>query len=231
MSALQAAAVLFDLDGTLVDTAPDMAGALNDLRAERGLDPLPYASLRPLVSHGSRALVDLGLAPQNDEQRAEDIAQFLTVYASRVARDSALFDGMAALLAALEAAAVPWGVVTNKPAHLSEALLEALALTARCAVLIGGDTLALRKPHPLPLVHAATHIGVPANACVYVGDAERDVRAGRAAGMTTMAAAWGYLQDDERPAEWGADFVVQDVATLHRLLVADGREETRRAGH
>lgn len=218
MSALVPAAVLFDLDGTLVDTAPDMAGALNDLRRRRALDALPYATLRPLVSHGSRALVERGLAPADEAQMMASIEEFLDTYGRRVARESTLFEGMDALLIALEASAVPWGVVTNKPGALSAALMDQLALAQRCGVLIGGDTLRQRKPHPMPLLHAADALGVAANRCLYVGDAARDINAGRAAGMTTVAAAYGYILHDDRVDGWGADYIVHGVDELRQLI-------------
>lgn len=218
MSAPAHAAVLFDLDGTLIDTAPDMGGALNDMLAARGAPPLPPATLRPLVSHGSRALVTRGFAPADEAATRSLIEEFLAVYATRVARHSALFEAMPELLAALEQRGIIWGVVTNKPEGLSIALMDALALRDRSAVLIGGDTLSERKPHPMPMLHAAQQIEVPATRCVYVGDADRDIRAGRAAGMTTVAAGYGYILDDDCATRWGADYLVNSVVELHDLL-------------
>lgn len=207
-------AVLFDLDGTLVDTAPDMAGALNDMRETRGLTPMPYDELRPRVSHGSRALVEHGFDPADEATTQQLIQEFLTVYGGRVATASQLFDGMESLLASLESRRIPWGVVTNKPGDLSDALLHALELTPRMAVHIAGDTLAHKKPHPMPLLHAARQIDVLATRCVYVGDAERDIRAGRTAGMRTVSAAYGYVLPDDCATRWGADAVVHTVDEL-----------------
>ena len=212
--------VLFDLDGTLVDTAPDMAGALNDLRGRHALQALPYEQLRPLVSHGSRALIEHGFGADDEARTLALIPDFLACYAGRIARDSALFGEMDQVLALLEGSGVPWGVVTNKPGYLSEALLQALRLRERSRSLVCGDTLAERKPHPLPMTHAARELGVPPERCLYVGDAERDIRAGRAAGMTTVAAAYGYILPDDNATDWGADHVVHSVGELLALLHA-----------
>lgn len=211
-------AVLFDLDGTLVDTAPDMAGALNDMRTSRGEPELPFAELRPRVSHGSRALVERGFGDDDEALTQARIAEFLAVYATRVARETRLFDGMADLLAGLEARGITWGVVTNKPGDLSEALLKAIDLWPRMATHVAGDTLARRKPHPMPLLHAAKDIRIEPERCLYVGDAERDIAAGQAAGMTTLAVRYGYILPDDCATRWGADHVVDTVADLNRRL-------------
>lgn len=221
-----ATAVLFDLDGTLVDTAPDMAGAVNDMLALRNRPQLPFAPLRTRVSHGSRALVDFAFDPTDEASRQRYIGEFLSVYEQRVSRSSALFDGVADLLDALESRDVGWGVVTNKPGGLSHMLLTDLGLLDRMGVHIAGDTLAQRKPHPMPLLHAAKTIGVPANRCIYVGDAERDIAAGRHAGMTTIAVRYGYILEDDCATRWGADYLVDSVSELHErvatLLGAEG---------
>ncbi len=211
-------AVLFDLDGTLVDTAPDMGGALNDMLVARKCLPLPAPELRTLVSHGSRALVERGFGTSNEAATTRRIREFLEVYGQRVARHSRLFDDMDPLLQSLEARGIHWGVVTNKPEGLSHTLMEALTLSQRTCVLIGGDTLSERKPHPLPLLHAAKLIDVPANHCLYVGDAQRDISAGRGAGMTTVAAAYGYILDSDNAANWGADYQVESVTELAALI-------------
>lgn len=214
----QAAAVLFDLDGTLVDTAPDMAGAVNDMLAARERPALPYAPLRTRVSHGSRALVDYAFEPSDEAATQRYISEFLAVYERRVSRSSDLFDGVGALLATLEARDIRWGVVTNKPGGLSHMLLTDLGLLERMGVHIAGDTLAHRKPHPMPLLHAARHIGVAANRCIYVGDAQRDIVAGRNAGMTTIAVRYGYILEDDCASRWGADYLVDTVPELHRQV-------------
>ena len=212
--------VLFDLDGTLLDTAQDMAGALNDLRSEAGLSPLPFAVIRPHASHGSTAMVQVGfgLAPGDAFEAMRQ--RFLDRYAARIALETRLFPGGEALLLALEAAGLKWGVVTNKPAYLTEPLMAALELTPRAACIVSGDTLPQRKPHPAPLLHGAAQAGLNPAACVYVGDAERDVQAARAAGMTALVAHFGYLADTDRPDTWGAHGSVHsmaDIATWLRL--------------
>jgi len=209
-------AVLFDLDGTLIDTAPDMAAALNRLRAEHGLDALPYAQLRPYVSRGSNGLLNVGFGTKDtDPGRAALVERFLAIYSANLCNDSKPFDGMTAALAWLEERSVPWGIVTNKPNWLARPLLEQLGLLERAACLVGGDSLPERKPHPRPLLHAAELIRVEPDACVYVGDDLRDVEAGRAADMGTVFAGWGYVPPDQDPSTWGADAA---VATPHALL-------------
>ena len=202
------AALLLDLDGTLLDTAPDMGGALNLLRAEHGLDPLPAATIRPAVSHGAMRLVKLGF-PEAEGDAFESLRlRFLELYAANLAIGTRLFPGFDLVLDALEGSGLPWGIVTNKPGWLTAPLLAALGLDGRAACAVSGDTVAERKPHPLPLLHAAQLVDVDPTACVYVGDAERDIQAGRAAGMTTVVAAYGYLSDDEDPLQWQPHGVV-----------------------
>ena len=197
--------VLFDLDGTLLDTAPDMADTLNALRAEEHLPPLAFSAIRNFVSHGSLALVRLGFEAA-DPGRFEILrARFLELYRARLTARTQPFEGIPALLAALEQSDIPWGIVTNKPGWLTEPLLQGLGLYARAAAVVSGDTLAQRKPHPAPLLHAARQLGLEPEACVYVGDAERDVLAARAAGMRALVASFGYIRDEERPYLWPAD--------------------------
>ncbi len=197
-------AVFFDLDGTLADTAPELAAALNAVRAEAGLPALPYATIRPVVSHGGAALVRLGF-PEAEGERFEALRQrLLDHYRAGLGRATPLFPGMDRLLDELEARRLPWGVVTNKPAWLTDPLLAALGLDRRAAAIVSGDTCERRKPHPDPLLHACRLAGVDPAACLYLGDAERDIQAGRAAGMVTAVARWGYLDDGDRPDTWGA---------------------------
>ncbi|HUV22512.1 MAG TPA: phosphoglycolate phosphatase [Gammaproteobacteria bacterium] len=208
-------AVLFDLDGTLIDTAPDMGGALNNLLREENREPLPLATIRPYVSQGGLVLTRLGFANTVSEAEIEPLRQrFLQHYLAIVADNSRLFDGFEAVLAELEARSIPWGVVTNKPEWLTHPLLEQLGLAARSAVIIGGDTLAQRKPHPQPLLVAAERIGVDCRQCIYVGDDERDIVAGRAAQMKTLVAAWGYIADATAIAAWNADGVIDTPSDL-----------------
>ena len=205
----RSSALLLDLDGTLLDTAPDMGGALNRLRAEHGRAPLPADTIRPAVSHGAMRLVALGF-PEATGQTFETLRlRFLEIYAANLAIGTRLFPGFDAVLESLEAQGVPWGIVTNKPGWLTDPLLAALGLNRRAACAVSGDTVAERKPHPLPLLHAACLVGVPPERCVYVGDAERDIQAGRAAGMTTVVAAYGYIAASEDPLQWQPHGVVR----------------------
>lgn len=200
------AAVLFDLDGTLADTAPDLAGALNVMLLADGREPLPYEQLRPWASYGALRLIRIGYGDALDERRTAELrGRFLACYEAGLCRHSRLFPGVPEALEALEAAAVPWGIVTNKPGWLTEPLLAALGLGERPGTVISGDTLPFAKPHPMPLLHAARELGVPARRCVYVGDNVRDIEAGRAAEMYTVGATWGYIPADEDPATWRAD--------------------------
>lgn len=227
MTGLPCSLLLLDLDGTLVDTAPDLHAAANALRLRRGLGPLPFADFRPLVSRGGSAM--LGLAfPQADATAIAEqlLPEFLTRYAEAVADHSRLFEGMAALLSAVEQAGARWGVVTNKPEGLARQLLAARGLLPRCAVLIGGDTLGVRKPDPAPLQEACRRLGQGIAGAVYVGDDPRDVQAARAAGMPVIAAAWGYLSPGEDPAGWGADAVAghaSELLDLEMLRLMPGR--------
>ncbi len=218
--------VLFDLDGTLLDTAPDLAAALNRTRADYGLPALPYAAIRPWVSHGSYALTRLGF------DYAEGSAEFETArlalldhYHAHVADDTTPFPGMAALLAGIEARGLRWGIVTNKPGWLTEPLLARLGLDWCPACVVSGDTLPERKPHPAPLLHAAALLGCEPARCVYVGDAERDVAAGRAAGMQTLIASYGYIGPGEEPTRWQAHAILDSVDAIARWIAAalDGR--------
>jgi phosphoglycolate phosphatase len=208
-------AVLFDLDGTLIDTAPDMGGALNNLLIEENLPPLSIASIRPYVSQGGLVLTRLGFGDRVAEHEIEPLRQrFLRHYRAIVADDSRLFDGFEEVLSELEERSIPWGIVTNKPEWLTQPLIEQLDLAARCAVVIGGDTLEQRKPHPRPLQEAAQRIGVACERCIYVGDDERDIVAGRAARMKTLVAAYGYIEDAAAIPGWNADGVIDRPADL-----------------
>jgi len=210
MSTTRPSAVLFDLDGTLIDTAPDLVGALDDLMREQGREPLPYALARGYASHGSNGLVRLGF-PDLDGDRAESLRRrFLDLYAARIARESRLFEGCDALLDRLEAQGRRWGIVTNKPAFLTDPLVAALGLDRRAGCVISGDTLPERKPHPAPLLHAAALIGADPTRCLYVGDAERDIQAARAAGMPVIIAGYGYLGPEDDPEAWAADGTIDD---------------------
>lgn len=202
--------VLFDLDGTLADTALDLADALNTLRAEHGEAPLPFDTVRPAASHGAGALIRLGFGIEDDDRTFEALrVRFVEIYSGSLTRRTRLFPGMAELLAALEARGLKWGVVTNKPARLTEPLMAGLGLHRRAACIVSGDSTRNRKPHPAPLLRAARLAGLPAGDCLYVGDAQRDIDAGRRAGMLTLVALFGYLSAGDRPHEWQADGAVQ----------------------
>lgn len=215
-------AVLFDLDGTLLDTAPDMGGALNELRVERGLVPLDAAIIRPHVSHGAAALLRLGFGtpPECELERLRE--RFLALYRARIARETRLFDGGERMLAEIERRDLPWGVVTNKPGWLTGPLLEALGLHARAACVVSGDTLPERKPHPRPLLHAAARLACEATRCIYVGDAERDMLAAQAAGMVGLVARFGYIGPGDDPRSWPARGSLEGPADLLAWLGACG---------
>jgi N-acetyl-D-muramate 6-phosphate phosphatase len=198
-------AVFFDLDGTLLDTAPDMVNAINAVRVEQSLDPLPFALVRDQVSHGAVAVVRTAFphAPEADFLALRD--RFLALYRRRLADETRPFPGIVQLLDALERERIAWGVVTNKPAWLAEPLLEALGLRHRATTVVSGDTLPERKPHPRPLLLAAERAQAAPQNCIYVGDAERDVVAGKAAGMRTLVACFGYIGPMDDARAWPAD--------------------------
>ena len=211
-------AVLFDLDGTLVDSAPDLAEAANAMRCARGLPDLPLATLRPMASHGARGLVGTAFGVAKDDAAFPALRdEFLDNYERARFPRTDLFDGVAAMLAALEAAGLRWGIVTNKVARFTEPLVARLGLAQRAGAVVCGDTTPHAKPHPAPLLHAARALGLDPTACLYVGDDLRDIQAGRAAAMGTIAAAWGYCADTT-PASWQADVVIAHPRELAGLL-------------
>ncbi|WP_065468885.1 phosphoglycolate phosphatase [Xanthomonas bromi] len=207
-------AVLFDLDGTLLDSASDMLATVNAMLAARERAPIALEQLRPVVSKGARAMVGVAFAELDDAARTALVPEFLRRYEGLIGTRSTLFDGVEELLSQLEAAGCLWGVVTNKPEYLARLILPQLGWEQRCAVLIGGDTLAERKPHPLPLLTAAERLGVAPAQCVYVGDDERDILAARAAAMPSVAVLWGYRLDDDEPSRWQADVLVEQPQAL-----------------
>lgn len=207
--------VLFDLDGTLADTAPDLAHALNTVRQAHDLPTLPFELIRPVVSHGGKALIELGFGNTGIEQDFETLRQeLLEHYHANLSTHTVLFPGMPELLEALESRGLHWGVVTNKPGWLTEPLIDALGLAQRIGCVVSGDTLPQRKPDPAPLLHACQQCGSEANQCLYVGDAERDIQAGRSAGMQTLVALFGYIGVDEDPRSWGADGMVETPGAI-----------------
>jgi phosphoglycolate phosphatase len=212
-------AVLFDLDGTLADTAPDLGHALNLQRERHGLPPLPQEIIRPYASHGTIGLFDIGfgLTPK-DARFAPMREEYLALYTANLCLHTTLFPGMAELLDALEGKGIAWGVVTNKPARFTNPLLEQLGLIGRAASVISGDTCSHPKPHPEPLLCAARETGTDPASCLYVGDAERDIEAAHAAGMSVLIAAYGYLGADDRPETWNADGTIQHPSEILRYL-------------
>ncbi|HEX2531313.1 MAG TPA: HAD-IA family hydrolase [Burkholderiaceae bacterium] len=213
----QPRAILFDLDGTLVDTAPDLAGAINRLRIERGLPPSPYESLRPVASAGARGLIGAAFGLQPGDKDYEELRiSFLDHYAASLAVESRLFEGVQELLDSLLAYTVVWGIVTNKASRFTEPLMQQIGLRGAVCV-ISGDTTHYSKPHPEPLLEATRRLDLAPQECWYVGDDLRDIEAGRAAGMTTLAAAWGYCGHTE-PTAWGADAVVETPLDILGLV-------------
>lgn len=213
------AAVLFDLDGTLIDTAPDFIRCLNQLRQQHGMPALPAEQIRRSVSNGARAMirVGFGLEPEH-EGYPEKHTAFLDLYELGVAVETTLFPGMDVLLSSLESRGIPWGIVTNKPARFAVPLIEALGLAQRCAALICPDHVAERKPHPESLLLACRQIQVEPIKSVYVGDHERDIEAGRNAGMHTIAVRYGYIEEPETVDLWQADRIADTVSDLTKLL-------------
>ena len=218
--------VLFDLDGTLLDSAPDMLATVNRMRAQRNRPPMALGELRPHVSKGARAMSAAAFPDADLAERQDMVPEFLSIYREELGRHGGPFDDIPALLDALEADGVTWGVVTNKPEYLASEVLRALDWQFRCKVLVGGDSLTERKPHPLPLLHAAQTLGVDPADCVYVGDDERDIEAARAAGMPSIVALWGYRLGDDLPRNWGGDVMVEQPGEL-----LDPARWPRRAAH
>ncbi len=208
------AGVLFDLDGTLLDSAPDMLATVNRMLAARDRAPLTLAQIRQHVSRGARAMASAAFPELDPAQVVDLVPEFLAIYQAELGRHSRPFDGVEAMLAALEAAGTPWGIVTNKPEYLAREILSQLGWQERCRVLVGGDTLAERKPHPLPLLHAAGILGIAPAQTAYVGDDARDIVAARAAGMPSVVALWGYRLDDDDPIAWQGDVMVAQPAAL-----------------
>jgi N-acetyl-D-muramate 6-phosphate phosphatase len=230
-------AVLFDLDGTLLDTAPDMAAALQKMRKDRGLAPAPYDALRARVSSGARGMIAAGFGIGTDHADFSAMKdEFLNNYELRICADSALFDGMAQALRDLQTRSIRWGIVTNKHKRFTLPLVAALkaqgilAADMQCGTVVCGDSTAHAKPHPMPLLHAAAELGVVANSCVYVGDDVRDIQAAHAAGMPAIAACYGYL-GIEPVEQWNADAHIDSphelIASLNTLLQKTDDVESR----
>ena len=223
----QAKAVFFDLDGTLVDTAPDMVAALQELQTAHGVAPVAYALGRSHVSNGALGLLRLAFPATSIDENSPLLCDYISRYAARVCEQSRIFVGLEALLEQLDRIAVPWGVVTNKPSHLTTPIMAALGLAKRSVCTVSGDTLAARKPDPAPLVHACKVANVLPADCIYVGDAARDIEAGCRAGMATVAATYGYVVNSDDPQGWGADEYARDPVELAQILLKAVNLQTR----
>jgi phosphoglycolate phosphatase len=220
-----AGAVLFDLDGTFADTAPDMAHALNLQLERHGRAPLPFKRIRPHVSHGGRAMIRIGFGLEPGDAGYERLRrEYLDIYAGHLAVETVPFPGIPELIQALESRRMCWGIVTNKPAWLTDPLMDALGLGARAACIVSGDTAPRPKPHPDPILHACALINRSPRCCWYVGDAQRDITAGLAAGTGTLAALFGYIAEHDDPASWGAHGLVREpMEVLHWVSDRPGR--------
>lgn len=211
-------AVLFDLDGTLIDTAPDMVAVLQDLQRDQGVEPVDYDTGRSYVSNGSLGLIRLGFGELEQAQERSLQQDYLARYADKLAVSSRVFAGVDTLLDTLDSAGRKWGVVTNKPGFLTDPLMTALDLARRSAATVSGDTLPVRKPDPAPLLHACEIAGMTPAKTVYVGDAARDIEAGRRAGMLTVGVGYGYITADDDPERWNADELVATTTELSQII-------------
>ncbi len=212
-------ALLLDLDGTLVNTAPDMVATLNRVLVNHKQTEADTAEASKLVSNGAKALLEFGFGNAFENFSSDELVnEFLLDYAKHICVDSHLYDGMAEILELCEKNNIRWGVITNKPIELSKSLLQGLNLFERCSILLGGDSLPVRKPDPAPLLHSCMVMSLAPSECLYVGDHERDIIAGNAAGMDTAAALWGYIHDDEKPENWKARFLTTTPQGLQRLV-------------
>jgi len=212
-------AVLFDLDGTLIDTAPDMVTVLQLVQQEHGIEPAPYDVARSYVSNGAIGLLTLGFPEVEIEFGDELHQQYLERYAEMICQESRVFDSLDGLLDQLDDLDCPWGIVTNKPEQLTVPLLVALGLAERSSCIVSGDTLSVRKPDPAPLLLGCDLIGVDAATSIYIGDAERDIEAGRRAGMATIAAGYGYITPDDDPREWDANVIATTTEELAQIVL------------
>jgi N-acetyl-D-muramate 6-phosphate phosphatase len=211
--------ILFDLDGTLVDTAPDLAHALNLQLKRHGKSPLPYEDIRPFASHGSRGLVGLGFGlMQKDDNLQKMRDEYLSIYYTVFTRSPVLLPGIAELLQDIENKGLKWGIVTNKPRRFTQPLIASMGLHKRAACVVSGDDAPSPKPSPETLLIACYAAGVKPENCVYVGDAERDIQAGKAAGMKTVVALFGYIDVNDKPYEWGADMLIDAPSQLMNVI-------------
>ena len=212
-------AVLFDLDGTLIDSAPDLGAAVDQMRVDRGMPSLPLVHYRPMAGAGARGMIGLafGFSPEHPDYDAMK-EEFFRNYEACMTQRTFAFEGVVQMIDALVAAQLPWGVVTNKSKRFAEPLTQAMPLFKTAAVVISGDTTPYAKPHPEPLFEAARRLGIAPSACVYVGDDERDIVAGLAAGMKTVAATYGYLGTQSDVQKWQAHAHIQSPRELEDLI-------------
>ncbi len=211
--------ILFDLDGTLADTADDLANALNAIRLKHNLPKLPKEVIRPTVSLGGNAMIKLAFDLEEGNVGFDSIRdEFLNHYRANIARETRLFDGMEDVLLALEKENKPWGIVTNKSSWLTDPLMEAMSLDKRAACIVSGDTLEHRKPHPAPILHACKLMRSNPASTIYIGDAQRDIEAGRRAGTKTLVALYGYIDADDDPVSWCADGMISSPHEINNKL-------------
>ncbi len=216
---MQLKALLLDLDGTLVDTAPDMVGTLNRILKRHGEAQVNLSDAGKLVSNGAKALLDFGFPSSlTDKEGKQLVQEFLNDYAEHVSDQSTVYDGIQDVLDTCLNNNIRWGVVTNKPLELSRSLLDGLNLLDSCSILLGGDSLPVKKPDPAPLLHCCMVLSLAASECLYVGDHERDIIAGNSAGMDTAVALWGYINKDQTPDGWGANYLINQPIGLHHLI-------------
>jgi len=207
--------VFFDLDGTLADTAPDLAASLNQLLNQRGRPSLPFDRIRSSVSLGGNAMLSLGFPLDEDSEEFQNLKQqFLEIYSRRLHQDTRLFPGIEDVLGEIETMGLAWGIITNKSTWLTGPLLNELGLTHRTGCIVCGDSTAHRKPHPAPMLHACKLTNSQPESSVYIGDAKRDIEAGKASGMRTIAAAYGYIEPADQIESWEADAIIHSAADI-----------------
>jgi phosphoglycolate phosphatase len=211
--------IFFDLDGTLVDTAPDLAYALNQVMEQEGKSPLPYEAIRAVASHGCVGLLGLGFGIDKEHpQFAALQTRLLDIYQANLTRGSKLFNGMEKVIDKLDEIGIRWGVITNKPAYLTDPLMAGLGLNNRAACIVSGDTTANSKPHPEPMLHACKLADVDPAQCLYIGDAKRDIEAGKNVNMHTIVACYGYLGEEDKPESWQADAMIHHPSELSQWI-------------
>ena len=214
------ACVLFDLDGTLVDTAPDLISCLNRALHSHGFEPVAYETVKPFISFGAAAMINASQVVSDDRLKADILDSMLTHYQNNIAEHTVFFQGMVDTLVAIEAQGLKWGVVTNKRERFTKPLMDALKLTDRAACIVSGDTTANPKPHPEPMLLACKQAEVQPQQCVYIGDARHDITAGKNAQMKTLAAVYGYINPGDKPETWGADALIESPEQISTWIAS-----------